>query len=229
MKKSFVLKLAFVAIALVFSVNASAGIADGLLKPLLEQFVDTGSSTIKWADVPVYSAQKVVETDADGKAVLNADGTEVYHVFLVDQNGNKRSKEAVDAQVKQVNEAVLRITAKVGVPLLIGILSGKKDVAIIGTLTGGLLSIGDIVSAYKLKMSLSKQKKLLKTYSASFDEEGKPIAATVNAKVLSDLGITEANTVSQATSDLMKDLAAEGYNKNSVAALDDFDFSKLDS
>lgn len=229
MKKSFVLRIALVAIAFVFSVNASAGVLDGVLKPLLEQFVDDGKSTIKWAEVPVYTAQKVVETDAEGKAVLNEDGTESYRVFLVDQNGNKRSKEAVDAQVKEINNAVLRITAKVGVPLLIGILSGKKDVAIIGTLTGGLLSIGDIVSAYKLKMSLSKQKKLLKTYSQSFNEEGKPIDATVNAKVLSDLGITESNTVSQSTTDLMKDLAAEGYTKDSVAALDDFDFSKLDS
>ena len=38
MKKSIVFKLALVAFALVFSVNASAGIIDGLLKPLLEQF-----------------------------------------------------------------------------------------------------------------------------------------------------------------------------------------------
>lgn len=157
MKKSIVFKLALVAFALVFSVNASAGIIDGLLKPLLEQFNVT-ETTVQWSNVPVYSAQKVVETDADGKEVLNEDGTPAYRVFLIDQNGNKRSKEAVDAQIKQVNNAVLRITAKVGAPLLLGILTGKKDVAIIGSLTGGLLSIGDIVSAYKLKMSLGKQK-----------------------------------------------------------------------
>lgn len=228
MKKAIVLKLAFVALALVFSVNAHAGIGDAILKPLLEQFTG-GESTIKWADVPVYSAVKVNETDAAGNKILNEDGTEAYRVFLVDQNGNKRSKDAVDAQITQVNNAVLRITAKVGAPLLIGILSGKKDVTIIGTLTGGLLSIGDIVSAYKLKMSLNKQKKLIKEYSKAFNEEGKPIAASVDAKILSDLGITEASTVSQTTADLMKELDAEGYNKNSVAALDDIDFSKLDS
>lgn len=228
MKKLFMVKLAFVALALCFSVNASAGLTDTLLKPLLEKFTG-GESTIKWADVPVYTAQKVMETDTDGKQVLNEDGTPAYRVFLVDQNGNKRSKEAVDAQIKQVNNAVLRITAKVGAPLLIGILSGKKDVAIIGTLTGGLLSIGDIVSAYKLKMSLNSQKKLLKTYSQTFNEEGKPTVAQVDAKTLSDLGITESNTVSQSTADLMKDLDASGYTANSVAALDEFDFSKLDS
>ena len=139
-----------------------------------------------------------------------------------------RSKEAVDAQIKQVNNAVLRITAKVGAPLLLGILTGKKDVAIIGSLTGGLLSIGDIVSAYKLKMSLGKQKKLLKTYSQAFNDEGKPIAAKVDSKTLSDLGLTDANTISQTTADLLKDLGGSDYTTNSVAALDDVDFSKLD-
>lgn len=229
MGKSLLLKTALAAFALLFSVNASAGILDGVLGSLLENFQQTDSSTIQWAEVPVYSAQKVVELDADGKPVLNEDGTEAYRVFLIDQNGNKRSREAVEAQVKQINDAVLRITAKVGAPVVIGILSGKKDVAIIGGLTGGLLSIGDIVSAWKLKLSLNKQKKLIKSYSKSFNEEGKPIDATVDAKTLSDLGITESNTVSQSTSDLMKELTDEGYNKNSVGALDDFDFSKLDA
>ena len=227
MKKSIIFKLALVAFALVFSVNASAGIIDGLLKPLLEQFNVT-ETTVQWSNVPVYSAQKVVETDADGKEVLNEDGTPSYRVFLIDQNGNKRSKEAVDAQIKQVNNAVLRITAKVGAPLLLGILTGKKDVAIIGSLTGGLLSIGDIVSAYKLKMSLGKQKKLLKTYSQAFNDEGKPIAAKVDSKTLSDLGLTDANTISQTTADLLKDLGGSDYTTHSVAALDDVDFSKLD-
>ena len=71
MKKSIVFKLALVAFALVFSVNASAGIIDGLLKPLLEQFNVT-ETTVQWSNVPVYSAQKVVETDADGKKLIKA-------------------------------------------------------------------------------------------------------------------------------------------------------------
>ena len=154
MKKSIVFKLALVAFALVFSVNASAGIIDGLLKPLLEQFNVT-ETTVQWSNVPVYSAQKVVETDADGKE-------------------------------------------------------------------------GDIVSAYKLKMSLGKQKKLLKTYSQAFNDEGKPIAAKVDSKTLSDLGLTDAKTISQTTADLLKDLGGSDYTTNSVAALDDVDFSKLD-
>ena len=81
MKKSIVFKLALVAFALVFSVNASAGIIDGLLKPLLEQFNVT-ETTVQWSNVPVYSAQKVVETDADGKEVLNEDGTPAERLYV---------------------------------------------------------------------------------------------------------------------------------------------------
>ena len=60
------------------------------------------------------------------------------------------------------------------------------------------------------------------------EHEGKPVAAKVDSKTLSDLGLTDANTISQTTADLLKDLEGSDYTTNSVAALDDVDFSKLD-
>lgn len=202
--------------------------AQGFLGKLLKSVDLEGVvNTIKWEDVPTYTAQKFYETDDAGNQLTNADGTPVYRVFLVDQNGNKRSKEAVEAQSKQINNALLRITAKVGTSALIGYLTGKSDAAAIGALTGGLLSVGDIITAYRLKASQKKQKKLLEQYQTAFTDEGTPVDAAVDLSKLSGLGLKDDNVLSLTSSDIKKELESDTYSQTTVKALDDFDFSKL--
>ncbi|NPD91814.1 hypothetical protein [Xylanibacter muris] len=185
---------------------------------------DSLKKKIKWEDIPVYTAKKVMVVDGSGKPVLNEDGTEQYHVFLFDQFGNKRSKEAVAAQQKKLNKAIGLIIAKVGGGALLGGLIGKGDVKSIATGAGAglLLSAEDIEMAYKQKKSLKQQKKLLESYSVNFTDEGKPVDAKVDLSKIDglDLNLDDGNAMTMTAADIKKEVESEAFNTTDDSAWD---------
>ena len=201
----------------------NAASAQGFLKKLTSA-VTTQSATeqtdtstvkdrIKESDIPAYSCQKVYETDEQGNRLKNEDGTDKYRVFLVDKEGKKVSSEAVAAQNKQINQALLKIAAKVGISAGIGGLSGGTKGALVGVATGLGLSVNDIILCVKLKKASNKQKKAIEAYRKSFDEEGNPIAAEIDKKMLKDLDLNEDNAVSESTAKIKEELSSPEYGQ----------------
>lgn len=172
---------------------------------------DGVADKLKESDFPAYTMKKFYETDENDKRLKNEDGTDKYRVFLVDKDGNKVSSEIVAAQSKQINEAILMIAAKVGVSAGVGALTGKGKGALVGIAVGLGLSVNDILLVVKLKKNAIKQKKALELYRKTFDENGNPIAANVDAKTLKELDITDENSTSESTGKIKKDMESEGY------------------
>lgn len=171
---------------------------------------DTVSNKIKESDLPVYSIQKVYETDEQGNRLKEEDGTDKWRAFLVDKNGNKVSAESVVAQSKQINDAIIKIAAKVGVGAGIGALTGKGKGALIGVAAGLGLSVPDIILVIKLKKNAIKQKKALDVYRQSFDDEGNPIAAKLDKETIKALDISEENSTSETTAKIKEDIKNMG-------------------
>lgn len=171
---------------------------------------DTVSNKIKESDLPVYSIQKVYETDEQGNRLKAEDGTDKWRAFLVDKNGNKVSAESVVAQSKQINDAIIKIAAKVGVGAGIGALTGKGKGALIGVAAGLGLSVPDIILVIKLKKNAIKQKKALDVYRQSFDDEGNPIAAKLDKETIKALDISEENSTSETTAKIKEDIKNMG-------------------
>lgn len=180
----------------------------------------TDSVSIDWDKIPVFSLQKVYETDASGNKALAEDGTQKYHVWLVDQFGNKRSPESVKAQIKIINDRVLAILTKVGVGAGIGALQNGLSGAAVGAATGAVASLDDIAMAKKQKKSLNQQKKLLEVYQQNFTEEGKPINAKVDTSKLAGLDIKEDNALSMTAEDIKKELESSEFNTTDQSAFD---------
>lgn len=180
--------------------------------------------SIDWDSIPVYSAQKVVITDAEGNPVLNEDGTEQYRIFLVDQFGNKRSKEAVKEQQSTVKKALGNIVAKVGIGAGLGALSNKGEGALTGAIAGLALSADDIVKAKEHLKSLKQQKKLLEQYSENFTDEGVPVNASVDLSKLEDLNLSDT-AISASADDIKKELESADFSKTATGtSLDDIEF-----
>lgn len=171
---------------------------------------DTVSNKIKESDLPVYSIQKVYETDEQGNRLKAEDGTDKWRAFLVDKKGNKVSAESVVAQSKQINDAIIKIAAKVGVGAGIGALTGKGKGALIGVAAGLGLSVPDIILVIKLKKNAIKQKKALDVYRQSFDDEGNPIAAKLDKETIKALDISEENSTSETTAKIKEDIKNMG-------------------
>ena len=176
-------------------------------------------SKLKKDEIPMYTCQMVYETDEQGNRLKNEDGTDVYRVFLFDKNGNKVSGEAVEAQSKQINNAILRIAGKVGGGAALGAIGGaigggKKGAAkgaLVGVAAGLGLSVNDLILCVSLKKSINKQKKCIEAYRKSFDEEGKPIDAAVDPTSIKDLNLTADNVVEETSAKIMADLESENY------------------
>lgn len=217
----------------VLSISGNAS-AQGFLKKVSKAATsltksDEGSSDssetasqdkIKASDIPSYTCQKFIITDENGNTLKNEDGTDMIKYFLVDKNGNKVSKDAVSAQITQVNKAVLAIAAKAAMGAGIGALSGGAKGAIIGLAASLGLSVNDIQTIIKLKKDLGKQKKMLDAYQKSFDAEGNPVAALDPAD-LKNLGISESTTTSITTEKVKEELSRPEYtNLSSNESLD---------
>ena len=184
---------------------------------------------IKWNDIPVYTAQKVLVTDEAGNPVLNEDGTQQYRVFLVDQFGNKRSKEAVKAQQAKLNKAIGNILLSTGVGAAAGRTIGKElgsktAGTILGALAGAVVGItsskSDIEMAKKQRESLKQQKALLEAYAKTFSDEGKPVDAKVDLSQVEGLDLKEDNTLTMAAADIKKELESSDFSTTDDSAFD---------
>ena len=188
---------------------------------------------IKWNDIPVYTAQKVMVTDEAGNPVLNEDGTQQYRVFLVDQFGNKRSKEAVKAQQAKLNKAIGNILLSTGVGAGVGAAAGRtigKELGsktagtILGALAGAVVGItsskSDIEMAKKQRESLKQQKALLEAYAKTFSDEGKPVDAKVDLSQVEGLDLKEDNTLTMAAADIKKELESSDFSTTDDSAFD---------
>lgn len=218
-------------LALIFTVNASAD-AQGFLdklkkvtdkvaetsKKIAGNEATTSSPKINWQNVPVYHAEETVIVDAQGNPVLNQDGTRQVRVFLVDQNGNKRSAESVKAQIKAINSSIALILAKVGGGTAIGALAGGGKGAAAGAAVGALASIDDIKNARAQKKSLNQQKKLLAAYEKNFTAEGVPVNAKVDVSNLADLDLKPETTKSATAEQVMQELANADFNTSDTSA-----------
>ena len=180
---------------------------------------DTTSNKLNKDDIPVYHCEMVYLKDEAGNDVLNADGTKAYRVYLVNQKGQKITSEAAAAQSKQINKAILTIAGKVGLGAAIGGLSGGKEGILVGVATGLGMSVSDIMLIVKLKKDINKQKKVLEAYQKSFDEEGKPLDASVDPAKIKDLSIDTKNAVSDTAEKLKGELLTEAPTNESIDAL----------
>jgi hydrogenase maturation factor len=75
------------------------------------------------------------------------------------------------------------------------------------------LSVNDIILCVKLKKASNKQKKAIEAYKQSFDEEGNPIAAEIDKKILKDLDLNEDNAVSESTAKIKEELSSPEYGQ----------------
>lgn len=178
----------------------------------------TSTAIINWDSIPVFHAEVTVIVDAKGNPVLNQDGTQQVRVFLVDQNGNKRSAESVKAQIKAINKSIGMILAKVGGGTAIGALVGGGEGAAAGAAAGALASIGDIKNAKAQKKSLNQQKKLLAAYEKNFTAEGVPVNAQVDVSNLADLDLKPETKKSATAEQVMQELANADFHTSDTSA-----------
>lgn len=167
---------------------------------------------------PKYSVQLEQEIDNEtNQPLLNEDGTPKLRAFLVDQNGNKRSPEAVKEQMKTINSHLATILAKVGTGAALGALSGGGlKSAAAGAATGAVASADDIVIATKLKKDLTKQKKVLEEYEANFTTEGYPKDAKADLSKIKNLDLDLNNVVSKSSAAIKEELENENFNSTLV-------------
>lgn len=198
-------------------------------EPTEDSATDEAKKTIQWDQIPVYSAQLCNVTDQNGNLVKNADGTQQVRVFLVDQFGNKRSVEAVQAQHKKLSELTTKITAKIGggaaVGAVTGLLSGKKAKgaavgAVAGAAVGTLASIGDIKEVKKIKKSLKQQEELIETYAQNFTSEGEPINASADVTSIKGLDLSSDNALSMSAADIKKAVSDASFTTTDDSAWD---------
>lgn len=190
-----------------------------------------------WKTVPVFTTQVVLLTDDSGKPLLNEDGTQQKRVFLVDQFGNRRSKESVAAQHKAITKAIGRIIGKVGLGALIGGGLGylvakdqgasNKDAlgyaaagAAAGMIGGYAFTDEDRAIAKEHKKSLKEQKKLIEQYSKTFTDEGVPVDAKVDLTNVKGIDFTKGEAVSLSASEVMKELESDSFNNTDTSAWD---------
>lgn len=168
--------------------------------------------SVKWDAIPTYTPQVVYVLDEEGNNVLNEDGTKQYHVFLVDQNGNIRSKEAVKAQNMEIIGRVTAIVAKMTTTTVAGAKGKGVGGALLGAGLGVISSIGDVKMIKKQLKSLKEQKKMIESYSQNFTDEGVPVSADVDLSKVVGLDFNEENALSMRTSEIKKELESESFN-----------------
>jgi hypothetical protein len=190
----------------------------------------TSQKKIDWSKIPVFTTTSVTEVDAEGKPVLNEDGTPRVRVFLVDQFGNKRSAESVKAQHQAISKAIGTVLKNVGIGAGLGALtqvaaSGKVDAKTalsggIGAGVGLLASADDIKLIKQHKKSLKQQEKLIEVYQKTFTAEGTPVNAKADLSKVEGIDFTKGEKVSMASAEVKEMLESEGFNDTDVSAWD---------
>lgn len=227
--KNVIVKI-MLAVALFFTTNSTVN-AQGFLgkvKKATEKVTktaaevtgngDAASTKINWENIPVFHAEETVIVDANGNPVLNQDGTQQIRVFLVDQNGNKRSVESVKNQINAIDKSIVMILAKVGGGAALGALAGGGKGAAVGAATGAIASASDIKNATAQKKSLQQQKKLLAAYEKNFTAEGVPVNAKVDVSELGDLDLKPDAKKSVTAEQVMQELANADFNTSDTSA-----------
>ena len=149
----------------------------------------------------------------------------VTRVLLVDQFGNYRSQEAVEAQRKALKKYITQIIAKVGGGAALGAVTGllsagnkknKLGAAAIGAgagaVAGALLSMGDIKRARDLNKSLKEQDKLMEVYRKNFTNEGEKVDAAANIDDIEGLTLDKESAVSKTASEIKDLVQSETFN-----------------
>ena len=167
--------------------------------------------SINWEAIPHYSLQKVFLVDEEGNNLLNEDGTQQYNVYLIDQNGNRRSKEAVKAQNKTIMLRCTAMLAKLTATTAVGAKKGGVGGALLGGAAGLVASAGDIKMIKKQIESLKEQKKLIEFYSQNFTDEGAPKEANIDITKETGIEFNDNNTVSQTTAQVKALLESEDF------------------
>lgn len=223
--------ICLIAIALTETVSAQGflgkvkNMAKSATSSTQAEATETAGNKIKVDEIPTYTAKKVYELDENGERIKNEDGTDKYRVMLVNNKGEYVTPEYAKEQHKKINNAILAIAGKAAVGAGVGALSGGGKGALIGLASGLGLSVPDLMTIIKMKKDINKQSKVLAAYEKSFNEEGLPTSAKLDPKVLKDLNLSEDNSVSSSTADIMKELeaaktkTADSENSESLEAL----------
>ena len=168
--------------------------------------------SINWEAIPHYTLQKVYLVDDAGNNLLNEDGTQQYNVYLIDQNGNRRSKKIVDMQNRIIRQHCTKMLSKLTTGAAAGAIKGGVGGALAGAGAGLLASADDIKMIKKQKESLKEQEKLIEFYSQNFTDEGAPKDANIDITKETGIDFNESNTVSQTTAQIKEMLASDDYN-----------------
>lgn len=194
---------------------------------------DTVKATpIAWDSIPTYHAAKVYQTDESGNRLKNSDGTDIYKVLLVDQYGNIRSAEAVEAQHNRIKKQINAIWAKIGTGAasgaVSGLLSGKglKGAAVgagAGVAVGLMASIGNISNVKKERKNVKEQEKLIAAYQENFTDDGDLKNASVDPDKIEDLGLKSDNDLTMTAEKVKSELASESFKNADNSILDTLD------
>lgn len=189
-----------------------------------DDMAEGDSTSIDWDAIPVYHLQVINEMNDDGTPMLNPDGTPVTRVLLVDQFGNYRSQEAVEAQRKALKKYINQIIAKVGggaaLGAVTGLISGGKKNKVgaaaigagAGAVAGALLSLGDIKKARAMNKSLKEQDKLMEAYRKNFTNEGEKVDAAANIDDIDGLTLDKESAVSKTASEIKDLVESDTFN-----------------
>lgn len=174
--------------------------------------VDKANESVSSSDylksIPQYSIKKIALTGSDGKAMLNADGTEQYRYLIVDEQNNPRSSASVLGQYKDLISN--------GFTVVKGLRSGG--------LKGGLGKAAEIAGIVKQIGSLKEQANLIKQYRKTFTDEGVPVDAQTDLSNVDGIDFTKSETLSKSSDEVKQ--AVANFDQ-SGADLDDFDFDSL--
>lgn len=190
------------------------------------------TKTLSWDSIPSYEAKKVYLTDDNGVRLKNEDGTDQYKILLVDQFGNIRSQEVVDAQHARIKKTINAIWTKIGVGAAAGALGGimsggsVTDAAVGaagGAAVGAIASLGDMSNLKKMRKELKQQDKMLEEYKDNITDEGDLKDASVDPSKLKDLGLKEDNSLTMTASKVKEEFDSSSFKNADNSILDDLD------
>ncbi len=180
-----------------------------------------------------FEVKKVIETDDNGKTLLNEDGTERVRYLLIDQDGKVCDATTAKKLVHQRLGQYGKILGNLGKGALTGgaatLLGGGslKDVAVgaaAGAVAGIALSTEEMSNIKKLNKSIKNYKKTIEAYQKTFTDEGVPVDASIDLSNIDGVNFSKVETTTMPSSQIEKELAE---SKVSGESLDDIDFDKL--
>lgn len=171
---------------------------------------DTLGRTVLLQD---FSIKKIIKTDEAGNQILNEDGTVRYYYYVVDKNGTVWNASTVQTIYKIRSKAYKQIALKVLMGGGLGSLDKDKVKGLlVGTLSGCLASVGDVVTIFTLNKSLKKFRKQLEVYKKSFTDEGLPIDPSVDLSNVEGIDFTKSEELTKSAAEVKAELDASLEN-----------------